>query len=313
MAFSVSTELPAARHRLIHTTGMLRVLAILGLLIGLAPSAHAGRGTNLVKYMPDDANVIVIADVARARRSPIFKKVFEAARSKNDALDDLASALAVDKAVDTIAASGNVAQGKAVLVIEGRVDKVLAEVKKQATKEDKHAGVTFWVVPDGEIGLVDKKLVMASPGEMEHVIDRALDKKAKGPGSLRTILASASANSSVFGGMVIDADTKKQMAADLGAEPQWAAFSLGMAQRLTMEARVKCADDAAAAAVVKAGNDKLGAPGVDGTIRSRVEGFVSKDFADSILVDQDHTFARISATMTQDDVDKVLALVKMFM
>src|SRR5881394_2748394 len=81
MAFSVSTELPAARHRLIHTTGMLRVLAILGLLIGLAPTAHAGRGTNLVKYLPDDANVIVIADVARARRSPIFKKVFEAARS----------------------------------------------------------------------------------------------------------------------------------------------------------------------------------------------------------------------------------------
>lgn len=292
---------------------MLRVLAIVGLLIGLAPTAHAGRGTNLVKYLPDDTNVVVVADVARARRSPIFKKVFEAARTKNDALDDLATSLAVDKLVDTIVVAGNVAQGTAVLVFEGRVDKVLPELKKQATKEDKHAGVTFWVVPDGEIALVDKKLVMASPGEMEHVIDRAQDKKAKGPGSLRTILATATANSSVFGGMALDADAKKQMAADLGAEPQWVAFSFGMAQKLTMEARMKCADDTAAAAAAKAVNDKLGAPGVDGTLRSRVEGFVSKEFADSILVDQDHAFARISATLTQDDVDKVLALAKMFM
>ena len=292
---------------------MLRVVTLLVALVALAPAAHAGRGTNLVKYLPDDCNLVVVADVARARRSPIFKKVFEAARTKNDALDDLASSLAVDKLVDTIAMGGNVAQGKAVLVFEGRVDKVLPELKKQATKEDKHAGVTFWIVPDGEVALVDKKLVMASPGEMEHVIDRALDKKAKGPGALRTILASTSANSSVFGGMLVDADGKKQMAADLGAEPQWFTFSFGMAQKLTMEARMKCADDTAAAAAAKAVNDKLGAPGVDGTLRSRVEGFVSKEFADSILVDQDHAFARISATLTQDDVDKVLALAKMFM
>jgi hypothetical protein len=294
---------------------MLRVLAVATalVLITLAPPAHAGRGTNLVKYLPDDSNVLVVTDVARARRSPIFKKVFEAARSKSDALDALASSVAIDKLVDTIALGGNSGQSKAVVVFEGRVDKVLPEVKKQATKEDKHAGVTFWIVPDGEIAIVDKKLVIASAGEIEHVIDRALDKKAKGPSGLRTILASSDASSSVFGGVVLDVDAKKQMAADLGAEPQWAGFSLGMAQRLTVQARMKCADDAAAADVVKAVNDKLGAPGVDGTFRSRVEGFVSKDLADSILVDQDHTFARISATLTQDDVDKVLALVKMFM
>jgi hypothetical protein len=76
---------------------------------------------------------------------------------------------------------------------------------------------------------------------------------------------------------------------------------------------VKLADDAAAEKVAKTINDKLGAPGVDGTNRSRIEGFVGKDFADSIVVDQDHSFARISATMTADEFDKLLALVKMFM
>jgi len=292
---------------------MLRVLAMMVVLVGFAPAAHAGRGTNLVKYMADDTNVIVIADVARARRSPIFKKAFEAARSKNDTLDSLASSLAVEKLVDTIAVGGVSTAEKAVVVLEGRVDKLLAEAKKQATKEDKHKNVSFWVMPDGEIAIVDKKLVLTSAGEMANVIDRAQDKKAKGPAAIRTILASGTANSSVFGGVLLDADAKKQMATELGAEPQWAAFSFGMAQKLTIEGRVKLADDAAAEKVAKTINEKLGAPGVDGTNRSRIEGFVGKDFADSIVVDQDHSFARISATMTADEFDKLLALVKMFM
>ena len=292
---------------------MLRVVAILVLLVSLAPAASAGRGTNLVKYLPDDTNVIVVADVARARRSPIFKKVFEAARSKNDTLDTLASSLAVDKLVDTIVVGANGSAQTAVVVLDGRVDKLLIEAKKQSTKEDKHAGVAFWAVPDGEVAIVDKKLVITSTGEMEHVIDRAQNKKAKGPSGVRTILASATGTSAVFGGAVLDADQKKGMAADLGAEPQWAVFSFGMAQQLTMEGRVKLADETSAEKVTKQINDKLGAPDVDGTIRSRIEGFVGKDFADSILVDQDHSFARISATMSADEVDKVLALAKMFM
>ena len=292
---------------------MLRVLAFLLVLVSVAPIAEAGRGTNLVKYLPDDTNVVVIADVARARKSPIFKKAFEAARAKNDTLDSLASSLAVDKLVDTIAVGGNGTAQTAVVVLEGRVDKLLAEAKKQATKEDKHAGVAVWTVPDGEVAIVDKKLVIASAGEMQHVIDRAQDKKAKGPAAVRTILASATANSSVFGGAVLDADQKKEMSKELGAEPQWAAFSFAMAQRLTIDAKVKLADDAGAEKVVKTINDKLGAPGVDGTTRSQIEGFVGKDFADSIVVDQDHAFARISATMSADEFDKLLTLVKMFM
>jgi hypothetical protein len=292
---------------------MLRVLAVFALLVSLAPAAHAGRGTNLVKYMPDDANVVLVADVARARRSPIFKKAFEAARAKNDTLDTLASSLAVDKLVDTIAVGANASEQTLVVVLEGRVDKLLAEAKKQSTKEDKHGGVSFWSVPDGEVAIVDKKLVIATAGQMEHVIDRARDKKAKGPAALRTILAGATSNSSVFGGALLDADQKKAMAGELGAEPQWASFAFAMAQKLTMEARVKLADDAAAEKVAKTINEKLGAPGVDGTNRSRIEGFVGKDFADSIVVDQDHTFARIAATMSADEFDKLLALMKMFM
>lgn len=289
---------------------MVRALVAFALLLVSLP-AEAGRGTALLKYAADDANVVVVVDVARARRSPIFKKMYELARSKVEELETIGD---VDKSVDTIFIAGNSEKTSAVFVLEGRVEKLLAEAKKQATKEDKHGNVTFWIVPEGEeIAMIDKKLVVASAGEMANVIDRIADKKRKGPAALRTIVGNATPNSSVFGGGVPDSSTRKDMASDLGAEPQWAAFSCGMAQKLTMEGKLRLADDAGAEKVTKSLSEKLGLPGSDGTMRSKLEGFVGKDFSDSIVVDQDHAFSRVTATMTSEEVDKVLTLAKMFM
>lgn len=285
------------------------------ILIALAaPRADAGRGTNLVKYLPDDATVVAVADVAKSRRSPIFKKAFETVRLKHDALDTMASAVAVDKLVDTILFGAT--QGAAkhfVAVFDGRVDKLFAEVKKTATKSETHGKVTYWVIPDGEVALIDKRLVLATAGDMPAVIDRAADKKAKGPAAVRTILANAAPASSLFGGAMLDAQTKKDLAKELGGEPLWAAFSCGMASKLTIDGRLKLSDDASAEKVAKAINDKLGVPGADGTVRSQAEGWIGKDFSESITVDQDHAFARLAATLTGEELDKVLSLVKMLM
>src|SRR4051794_17174275 len=113
---------------------MVRVLVAFALLLVSLP-VEAGRGTALLKYAADDANVVVVVDVARARRSPIFKKMFELARDKNAELDALAAGGALDKSIDTIVVAANSEKSSAVFVLEGRVDKVFAEVKKQATKE----------------------------------------------------------------------------------------------------------------------------------------------------------------------------------
>jgi hypothetical protein len=291
---------------------MVRALVALALVLVSLP-AQAGRGTALIKYAADDANAIAIVDVARSRRSPLFKKTLELIRSKRSDLDTLAQKVELDKAIDTLVLVGNTERTDVVAVIEGRIDKLVAEVKKQATKEEKHAGVTFWVLPDGAYAVIDKKLVSTTVEEIPNVIDRAANKKAKGPASLRTIVANATPNSGFFAGLVPDAAARKDMGLQLGSEPQWVAVSFGMAQRLTVEGKLKFNDDAAAEKVTRSLNDKLGAPGSDGTVRSQLEGFVGKDFSDSIVVDQDHTFARVSATMTGDEVDKVLALVRMFM
>jgi hypothetical protein len=196
----------------------------------------------------------------------------------------------------------------AVVVLEGRIDKLVAEAKKQATKTDTHAGVTYWVTADGELAVVDKKLVFASPGTITSVIDRAKDKKAKGPAVARTLLAATQPNTAVFGGALLDAEMKEQFNKSLGSEPQWVAFSFAMAQKLTIDARLKFADETAAAAAVKTINDQL-----TPDRRGQLESFAGKEFSESVKVDQQQAFARIAATLNAEELDKLLLLAKMVM
>jgi hypothetical protein len=273
----------------------------------VATRAEAGRGTGSLKYLPDDTSIVIASDVARARGSAIFKKLFKLAREQHAQLDALAAAQPVEKLVDTIVI-GATANKVGVVVLEGRIDKLLAEAKKQATKTETYENVTYWVTADGELAVVDKKLVLASPGAITAVIDRAKDKKAKGPAVVRTIMAATQPNVAVFGGAVLDASMKEQFNKSLGAEPQWAAFSFGMAQKLTMDGRLKFADETSAAAAAKTVNDQL-----TPERRGQLEAFVGKEFADSVTVDQQQSFARFAASMTAEEVEKVVAFAKMVM
>src|SRR5262245_49884612 len=73
--------------------------AVVVALVGFPARAHAGRGTALVKLLPDDTNVVGVADMAHARGTGMFKKLFETARTKSDWIDSLGG---LEKSVDTI-------------------------------------------------------------------------------------------------------------------------------------------------------------------------------------------------------------------
>jgi len=286
----------------------MRLALAIGLLLALVAShAEAGRGTRSLKYLPDDANVVIVGDVARARGSQIFKKLLALAREQSTSLDTLAAAQPVEKLVDTIVLGSN-PEKQAVIVLEGRIDKLLAEAKKTSTSSETHAGVTYWVTPDGEVAMLDKKLVFTSTGLMAATIDRAKNKKAKAPAAVRTLIAATQPNVAVFGGVVLDTAMRDQLGSSLGSPPQWAAFSFAMAHELTVDARLKFADEASAAAAAKLINDQLTADR-----RGQLEGFVGKDFADSVAIDQQQAFARIAATLTADELDKIVSVVKMLM
>jgi hypothetical protein len=282
--------------------------ALVTLLVAvIATRAEAGRGTGSLRYLPDDTSIVIVSDVARSRGSAIFKKLFKLAREQQPALEALATAQPVERLVDTVVL-GATPDKVGVIVLEGRIDKLVAEAKKQATKTETHGSVTYWVTADGEVAVIDKKLVFTSPGAMTATIDRAKDKKAKGPTAVRTIIAATQPNVAVFGGVVLDASMKEQLSKSLGAEPQWAAFSFGMAQKLTLDARLKFADETAAATAAKTVNDQL-----TPERRGQLEVFVGKEFADSVTVDQQQSFARFAASMTADEVEKVVAVAKMIM
>ena len=112
----------------------------------------------------------------------------------------------------------------------------------------------------------------------------------------------------MFGGALLDAAMRDQFNKSLGSEPQWVAFSFAMAQKLTLDARLKLPDDAAAAAAAKTINDQL-----TPDRRGQLAAFVGKEFADSLTVDQQHSFARIAATLTAEELDKVVSVLKMVM
>ena len=292
----------------------LAAVAFVAFVAGSAPRAEAGRGTNLMKYLPDDTSVVMVADVAKARRSPIFKKGFDLAREKHDVLDSLAQNVAVEKIVDTMVVGGaGTDHEHFVAILEGKVAKLLDEAKKQSTKSEKHGKVTYFVLPDGEVALIDKRLVITSAGDMPALIDRAAKKKAKGPAAMRALIAKATASSTVFGGAVLDASVKKDLAQNLGAEPQSAVLSMGLAQTLTIDAKLQFSDDAAAEKATQSLNDKIGPAGQSGTLRDQISGAVGQAFADSIKIDQDHAFTRVAATLTADEFDKVVAFAKMLL
>jgi hypothetical protein len=282
--------------------------ALVMLLVALVSArAEAGRGAASLKYLPDDTNVVMATDVARSRNSQMFKKLFKLARDQVAWLDTLASTQPVEKQIDTIVIGAT--SGKtAVVVLEGRIDKLLAETKKQATSSETHEGVTYWITGDGEVAVIDKKLVFASPGTMTAVIDRAKDKKAKAPATVRAMMAAATPSAAVFGGALLDASMKAQLDKSLGSEPQWISFSCGMAQKLSLDARFKFADETAATAAAKTINDQLTAER-----RGQLESFIGKEFSDSLTVQQQQSFARVSATLTGEEIDKVLSVAKMVM
>ena len=286
----------------------MRLALLVTLMLGLpAARADAGRGTALLKYLPDDTNVVVVADVARARGSKVFKRLLAIAREQNAWLDDLATSMPIEKQVDTVVMGMTTAK-QAVTVLEGRVDKLFAEAKKQSTKQETHDGIAYLVTEHGELALVDKKLVLTSAGAMTAVIDRRKAKKAKGPAAVRTILAATTPNTAVFGGIVLDTAQRSDFKTSLGAEPQWVAFSFAMAQKLTIDVRPKLASEADAAAVVKKLADEL-----TPERRGQLEGFVGKEFSDSITVDQQNAFARFAATMTLDELEKIITFAKVLL
>jgi hypothetical protein len=284
----------------------LATAATVALGLAAAP-AGAGRGANLVRYLPDDTHAVLVTDVARARRAKMLAKGLALARDRDDWLDALASALPLDKLVDTVVFAAT--PGKAyVVILEGKVDKLIAQARKDHTRVEVHAGVTYWVTAGGEVAMIDKKLVFATAGVMPGVIDRAKDKKARGPAAARTILAAVPAGTDAFGGVVVEGARRTELAKALGADPELVAVGVKLSSSLGLELRAQLTDEQAATKVATEVAGQL-----TEVTRGKLEVLIGKAFSESLTVGLDGRALRVSATLTGDEIDRVVAYVKMLM
>ncbi len=291
----------------------MRAALIVGLAVACAASpAEAGRGARAVEYLADDATFVLVVDVAHARKTPMFRTALDLVHGKYAWWDELAKAgIELDKVVDTVVIGGEgelaASDHHTVTIVEGRLDKLVAQLEKRGQLAGKHAGTAVWTVDGSELAVIDRRLVVASAGQIAAVIDRMRDKHRK-PGALRELLEATAEGTDVFGGIVVDAAQRGQLALALDGEPRWVAISLAAATQLVIELRLELADDAAAAKV----RARLASRFADPGMHDQIERGIGKDFSDSITIDQDRTQVRMSATLTSDEVDRVVSLVKLF-
>lgn len=295
----------------LHALNM-RAALIVALVVALAAPARAGRGARAVEYLADDATFVLVVDVAHARKTPMFRTALDLVHGKYAWWDELAKAgIDLDKVVDTVVIGGDgelaAAEHHTVTIVEGRLDKLVAELEKRGKLAGRHAGIEVWAVDGSELAVIDHRLVIASTGHLAVVIDR-LRERHRRPGALHALLAATPEGTDVFGGIVVDAAQRGQLAIALDGEPRWIAVSLAAATQLVIELRLELGDEAAAAKVRARLASRLADPGM----HEQIERGIGKEFSDSLVIDQDRTQVRLSATLTSDEVDRLVSLVKMF-
>jgi hypothetical protein len=290
----------------------MRLALGISVLVALgSPRADAGRGGSLIKYLRDDATYALVVDVEHARQTPLFGKAFAILHAKYAWWDELGrSGITIEKLVDTVVVGGatDPSDGKShmVVVLDGKLDQLAAAAKQVSKKTEAYGGVTMWSVDTGELALIDKRLVLTSPGDMHALIDRVRGKtKPKGSARIRELLAAAPRGTDLFGGSMLDSSWSAQFASETGSDVTWAVISIAAATKMTIEVRFRLADEAAAGKAVPVVTNLVD------PMRSQLEQYIGKDFADSISVDQDRSLLRISATLTADEVDKVVGILKM--
>jgi hypothetical protein len=289
---------------------MMRRLAPIALVafgFGATGVADAGRGTAALKYLPDDVSMIVVADVAHARSSPLLASGAMVLTHRSPRWAAIAADVELGKLVDTyvVAATGPASGGNhdVYTIVDGKLDPIVAKLATQTTA--KHAGITYYKLDDAEVAIVDKHLIVAPPGGMDGVVDRARGKAASAASSskaalFRTALAASGSGNDVWGALVIDDDTRHGMAS-VGVDMHWGVFAIALASGATLDLKMGFDDDDAARAMADTVQKKF----QDDSFRDGIARFAGDGFVQSVTIDRDVTTVRISGGLTADEVDRL--------
>ena len=300
------------------------VLAALGTcLVATAAPAHAGDGTDLLKFAPENSQMVLVFDMADSRDSVLLQKGFQKLLDTSaDAKAKLAE-IGVDpmKDIDTVMFAGGGASEmemdkvkNVTIVVEGRLPKdKLASIPNVKTAV--YNGVTIYTNADTDAAFIGDRLFFAKKGAMKLTIDIALNKgKGKGKNvamskkakALRDAVAATDTTADFWATVLIPAKDQKDMKAKQGmvAKTVSAGFNftadLGIAFKLGTDSATSAAK---ALAMIQ---------GQLPQITSGLSQFGLSKAAKSLTVTQDAAAVNIAVTMTEAELMSLVKLAQQF-
>lgn len=290
-------------------------------LCAFAAPALAGDGTNLYPMLSGDTQMMMVFDVADSRDSPLLQKGFDQLlAAKPDAKAKMAE-IGIDpmKDVDTVLiAGGGVKDFGAmddaknfVVVIEGRLPKdKLATIPD--SKKSTYKGISIYSNADSDAAFVGDRLFFTRKGGMKAQIDLAQGKakgksiagsgKAKG---LRAALATTDTTADLWIAVLVPEQNKKDMKAD-GVIANSVSGGVNFTKDLALTMRVDSNSEDSAKKMVAMIQGQLGqVAGPMGQI-----GLTKA--AKSITVVQDKAAIKLGITLTEAEINSLIAMAGMF-
>jgi hypothetical protein len=292
-------------------------------LVATSAPAHAGHGTDLMKFAPEASQMVIVFDVADARDSPLLQKGYQKLLdTKPDAKAKMAE-IGIDpmKDVDTILIAGGSADSldmdkvkNMVVVIEGRLPKdKLSKIPESKTST--YAGVTIIATKDSEAAMIGDRLFFTKAGQMKGEID-IVQGKGKGKNhnlavsskgkALRDAVAATDTTADMWATVIVPAAKQKSMQ---GVIAKTVSFGVNFTADVAAMIKVGTDSEASAAKTVTMAQAQLG-QAVQGLTQ-----FGLGAAAKSLTVAQDakdKAFVTISVKVTEAEITSIMALAQQF-
>lgn len=291
---------------ILRPTLRLAVVILAGLWLGLAAApASAGPGVPLLRYVPDDVDMVASLNLAKARNTSLFRKGAElAAAELGDAWKKLEAAK-VDPAkdLDTLLVAGYLAGDtqQVIGVFEGRLAGLLAELRKQPAAMQQ--GLEVWTFDDYAAIAVEKRVIVCSLGLRDAVIETVKGKRASLKASKRAKVVRAAVASVDPRGdawVAVHGRVFKDMAPGQGTV-SWLSASLATSKGMAVELKVSGDSEETASSWSNLVAEQL--PMVKQLLGS--QGFGS--MADSIEAKNTGTLLVVGLVMSDGEVTKALS------
>ena len=269
--------------------------------------AHAGQGTALLKYVPDDVDLVVGFNVAKSRSTPLFRKSLEVLKAEAAEVWKTFASVQFDPAkdLDTVLVAGHLPDGKGdstfVVVFEGR----LGALGSVLAPSEAHSGLPVHLEQDVAALLIDKRLVFCSVSLLDDVVATVKGKRPSARTSrrakvLRAGLAAMEPRVDLW--LVLSGKVFKEQLPVQG-KVEWVGMTAATSKGVAIELRAGVDSEPAAAEISTWFGNQLG------TVKSLLAAQGFESMADSFEVKNTGATIGVSALMSEGEVARALTLV----